>query len=404
MSAPGTDRAGEAARYRLAIVVSHPIQYFAPLHARLAQRSDIALKVFFTWHAGDVPVRDRGFGQNIAWDIALTSGYVSELVPNTSPDPGPHHFAGLRNPTLIERIAAWRPDAAIIHGWAWLSHLQALHGLRRRGIRTLFRGDSHLLDDAPAGARRLAKRTLLKRVFSWCDGFLVTGVANRTYYEAFGVPPHRLFPCPHSIDVTRFAEPAETLDAEAARWREELGLAGRTVILFAGKFEHRKRPVELARAVLALDHRPELAAVFAGGGELQGELEAIAAPCPDRIRLLPFQNQSRMPLVYRLGDVFVLPSEHGESWGLAVNEALACGRPVIVSDRVGCAADVVDPNCGRIFPWHDVAALHRAIDEMVAFPQHLGTMRAAASRRAQQFDIAVTERTLLAALEAVCRR
>lgn len=389
-----------AAPHHLAIVVSHPIQYFTPLYRRLAQRNDIKLKVFFTWHAGEQAVRDRGFAQDVAWDIPLTSGYCYELVPNVAADPGTHSFFGLRNPSLVDMVTNWRPDTAIVHGWAWRSHLQALCGLPARGIRTLLRGDSHLLDETRHAFRRLAKRALLTRIFRRPAGFLVTGAANRAYYEAFGVPAAHLYSCPHSIDVARFAEPAAALDTEALRWRHELGIGDdRTVILYAGKFEARKRPVDLARASLALE-RPELMIVLVGGGALQGEIDAIAAAHPDRVRVLPFQNQTRMPIVYRLGDLFVLPSAYGESWGLAVNEALAAWRPVLVSDRVGCASDVVDPKCGRVFAANDLAALQQALGDMTAEPERLRDMRSAAAKRAWQFDIAATEDALISAVNA----
>lgn len=388
-----------AAPHRLAIIVSHPIQYFVPLYSRLGQRDDIALKIFFTWHDGKRPVLDRGFARDVAWDIPLTDGFCHELVPNVSRDPGTHRFSGLRNPSLLDRVTAWRPDAAIVHGWAWQSHLLALRGLHAAGVATFFRGDSHLLDETNGGLRWHMKRSLLRRVFQWPTGFLVTGSANQAYYEAFGVPRHRLRHCPHSVDVARFAEPAAALEAEAARWRLELGIKDDAmVVLFAGKFEPRKRPVELARAVLALE-RSDVVALFVGGGELQPELDALAAAYRDRMKLLPFQNQTRMPIVYRLGDVFVLPSAFGESWGLAVNEALAAARPVLVSDRVGCAADVIDPACGRVFRANDLAAMRQALAEMTGERGRLSEMRGAAAKRAWQFDIASTERALVAALD-----
>jgi glycosyltransferase involved in cell wall biosynthesis len=387
---------------RLAVIVSHPIQYFVPLYQRLGARGDVAIKVFFTWHAGEEAVEDRGFRERVAWDIPLTQGYEFELVPNVAADPGTHRFLGLRNPTLVDRVMAWRPDVVHVTGWAWLSHLRALHAFHRRGVRTLFRGDSHLLDAAPSGPRGWVKRALLRRAFSWPAGFLVVGSANRAYYQFFGVEPARLYPCPHSIDVARFAEPARELEQEAARWRAQLGIsAGQTVLLFAGKFERKKRPVDLMRSMKRLNH-PGIVLVLAGAGELQGEIDAIAAADPGRFRVIPFQNQSRMPLVYRLGDLFVLPSAYGETWGLAVNEALACGRPVLVSDRVGCAADVVDASCGRTFRRSDGSALANAVDELVENQGKLAEMRVAAAARARLFDVAVTEAALIAAMEQVC--
>jgi glycosyltransferase involved in cell wall biosynthesis len=380
---------------RLAIIVSHPIQYYAPLYPRLARRDDIAIKVFFTWHAGQAAVEDRGFNSPVAWDIPLTEGYDFELVRNVSSAPGTHHFFGLRNPSLVERVTVWRPDVVHITGWAWLSHLIALRAFSKKGIPTLFRGDSHLLDRPQRGVRWWTKRALLTRVFSWPTGLLVTGAANRAYYEAFGVEPNRLLPCPHSIDVHRFAEPGDVFEQQAARWRLRLGIdRDRCVLLFAGKFERKKQPVELMRAVQALSD-PGLVLVMIGSGELEAEVNAVAASNPERFRVLPFQNQNNMPVVYRLGDLFVLPSAFAETWGLAVNEALACGRPVLVSDRVGCAADLVDPSCGRVFSQADPTALIVALSEMIGDRNRLAKMGQLATERAWLFDISHTETALI---------
>jgi glycosyltransferase involved in cell wall biosynthesis len=389
------------ARRRIAFVVSHPIQYLAPLYWRLAGRDDTEVKVFFTWHAGERAVDDRGFGRPIAWDIPLTEGYDFELVANVASDPGPHKFLGLRNPMLLDRVMSWRPDVVHINGWAWLSHLQLLLALKKRGVRTLFFGDSHLLDGNTNGPRWWIKSAALRRVFSWPTACLFAGSANRAYFETFGVPPQRLYPCPHAIDVSRFAEPAAQREEEAARWRSGLGIAAdRKVLLYAGKFEPKKRPTELMRAFVQLPD-PSLVLVMVGSGELQGEIDAIAAGDPARIRILPFQNQSRMPVVYRLGDIFVLPSGFGESWGLAVNEALACGRPVIVSDRVGCAADTVDASCGRIFRSNDWSEFGKTVAAMFGLSDKLADMRHAAGERARAFDVGVAETALVAAVDGI---
>jgi glycosyltransferase involved in cell wall biosynthesis len=389
---------------RLAVVVSHPIQYSVPLYQRLSQRDDLEIKVFFTWHAGAGPVEDRGFARPVAWDIPMTQDYEFEPVPNVSRYPGTHHFFGLRNPSLVGRVTSWQPDIVHVTGWAWLSHLQVMHGLRRLGTPIMFRGDSHLLDPVSFRPRWWIKRAILRRVFSWPAVFLVVGSANRSYYEAFGVEPARLFPCPHSIDVARFAEPAATLEEEAARWRQELGIgSAQKVVLFAGKFESKKRPVNLMRAVQQLASS-DVVMVLVGGGELQNEIDAIAATDPARFRVLPFQNQSRMPIVYRIGDVFVLPSARGETWGLAVNEALACGRPVLVSDRVGCAPDLVNGTYGAVFPSNDLSALTRTLGELINNPELRSDMRRTASEHAWSFDIAVTETALVEAMAQTLAR
>jgi glycosyltransferase involved in cell wall biosynthesis len=228
----------------------------------------------------------------------------------------------------------------------------------------------------------------------------VVGKANRYYYQTFGVDAERLYLCPHSIDVKRFAEPAESYEKDALLWRHEMGISDdRCVILFAGKFMSSKHPIELMRAVQTLPESAVL--VMVGGGELESEVKAIAAANPERFRVMPFQNQSRMPVVYRLGDLFVLPSVSGETWGLAVNEALACGRPVLVSDRVGCEADVVDPSCGQVFSCDDPLNLMQALREMTQNRHKLEKMKQAARKKAWSFDIPRTESAMMACISRV---
>jgi glycosyltransferase involved in cell wall biosynthesis len=339
---------------RLAIIVSHPIQYYVPLYRRLARRDDLEIKVFFTWHAGAAAQWDRGFGKSFAWDIPLTDGYEFEFVRNTARDPGTHRFWGLRNPELVQRVLAWKPDAVHVTGYAWCSHLRALPAFARAGVPVLFRGDSHLLDGRGPWWRSQLKRLVLRKVFSWPAAFLCVGQANKSYYRAFGVSDAKLFDCPHSVEIDRFAEPEATLEQQATEWLRELGIDDRQrVLLFAGKFEDKKRPLPLMRAFLK-SQQNRTVLLLVGDGRFDQEVRDLAARDPERFRVLPFQNQSRMPLVYRLADMLVLPSAYGETWGLAVNEAMACGRAALVSDRVGCHQDVVRPGeNGEVFAADD---------------------------------------------------
>ena len=361
-----TGAGGRGGRRRLAFVVTHPIQYYVPIYRLLAARDEVEVKGFFTWHAGQASRFDPGFQREVAWDIPLTEGYDFEAVPNTAVDSGPHRFGGIRCPELAARVRAWRPDAVHLTGYAYHAHLRLLWALHRHGVPVLFRGDSHLLDAAPA-AKRLLKSIVLRAIFSWPEVFLFTGQNNRRYYEAFGVPAAKLVACPHSIEISRFADNAEQHEREAAEWRAALGLPAATpVLLFAGKFETKKRPVELVRAFRQLG-RTAWQLVMLGDGPLRQAVEAEAAQAPDLIRVLPFQNQSRMPVTYRLGDVFVLPSAFDETWGLAVNEALACGRPVLVSDKVGCAPDVVSAGVnGEVFRADDWGDFRRALERLLS--------------------------------------
>ena len=150
------------------------------------------------------------------------------------------------------------------------------------------------------------------------------------------------------------------------------------------------------------DLAEDVVLVMVGSGELEADVRALAAQVPHRFVVLPFQNQSRMPLVYRLGDLFVLPSAYNETWGLAVNEAMACGRAVLVSNRVGCAQDLVDTATGRVFLCEDQASLPRALAVLVRDRSRLAAMGRAAASRAKTFDIAASEDAVMKAVGSIC--
>ena len=393
---------GTQSPLRLTFVISHPIQYHVPLYRRLARRNDMKIRVFYTWHGGEKEVWDSGFKREIAWDIPLTEGYDYEVVPNKSRHPGTHHFMGLRNSGLFEAVISRRPDAVHITGYPYAGHLVALRSLSKRGIPLLFRGDSHLLDPSPAW-KALAKKLILNRLFRYPAAFLYVGKNNRDYYRAYGVPDEKLFYCPHSIELDRFAEPAEEFESQALAWRRSLGIEDdKIVLLFAGKFERKKQPVALMRAFAGMN-RNDMILLMVGDGELGDVVRSMAQQYPRLFKVLPFQNQSMMPIVYRLGDIFVLPSSAKETWGLAVNEAMACSRAVLVSDRVGCATDAVNPGVtGEMFGIGNWEDFQKKLSSLVADRSSLKQMGSAARRAASKFNIQATETGLISALEAIC--
>ena len=345
---------------RLAVVVSHPIQYYSPWFRWLAA-CGWTLRVFYLWDAGAADHKDREFGRNIVWDVDLLSGYEHEFVPNLAREPGTHHFRGLNNPELGSRLRAWQPDAILLFGYKYLSHLRLLLA---PPAPLIFRGDSHLLD-AP-GPRRL-KRWALRLVYGRCAAITYVGHANRDYFRAFGVPPEKLFHAPHCVNADHFIATAETR-AATENLRTSLGLQGKRIVLFAGKLIPKKRPRELLAAFLELADANAALVIVGEGSELT-RMQQLAATRPALcVRFLPFANQSEMPSRYLLADVFALPSGGPEeTWGLAVNEAMHLGVPCLVSDRVGCQRDLVTENeTGWVFPSDAPSglrdALRRALD------------------------------------------
>jgi glycosyltransferase involved in cell wall biosynthesis len=371
---------------RLAIVSTHPIQYYAPVFRALARSNAVQPKVFFTWsQTASESVVDPGFERVIAWDIPLLDGYESEFVTNTAGNPGTHHFRGIVNPGLIQAIDDWGADAVLVFGWNLHSHLRVLRYFKGL-IPVFFRGDSTLLD------RRSPWKAALRRIFlGWVyrhvDVAIAVGSNNRDYYRWCALPEERIVFAPHAVDIRRFADPEGRHAERAAQWRSELGIPpAARVVVFAGKLQPKKDPLLLLEAFTRCGVPGHL--VFVGNGELERQLQFKARGRRD-VHFLPFQNQSAMPAVYRLGDVFALPSRGpGETWGLALNEAMACRRPVIAGSKVGGARDLIaDDVTGWVFQSGDVEQLTAVVGKALSCDDAtLGEMSVAAERESARWS------------------
>jgi glycosyltransferase involved in cell wall biosynthesis len=348
---------------RLAIVITHPIQYYAPLFKLLNQRKQIDIKVFYTWGEGSVKKFDPAFGKDIDWDIPLLDGYNYEWAQNTATDPGSHHFKGIITPGLTDQIKEWKPNAILVFGWAYQSHLKVLRYFKNK-IPVYFRGDSTLLDELP-GPRSLLKTVFLKWVYSHVDHAFYVGTNNKAYFKKYGLKDNQLSFAPHAIDNKRFE-----IDRceEASALRQSLGITTTNLlILFAGKFEEKKAPGLLLDAFLSLNNS-NVHLLFVGNGILEDSLHNKAAGNKN-IHFLDFQNQSLMPVMYQACDLFCLPSNGpGETWGLAINEAMACKKGIVASDKCGCAIDLVTKDNGMIFRSDNVNELKLALATLTENP------------------------------------
>jgi len=357
----------------LAIVSSHPIQYNAPLFRTLSLRDDLRIKVFYSWE-GTANQVDPEFGEKIVWDIPLLEGYDHCFVPNISIDPGSHHFRGLDNPDMLNAVEQWGADAVLVYGWASRTHLRVLrhfHGKRP----VYFRGDSTLLTGGNP-VRKFLRRLWLSWVYKHVDIAFYPGQRSKEYFLAHGLSEEQLVHVPHSIDTQRFQIDSDEQESCALEQRQALGIPDNAlVVLFAGKLVRRKQPELLLRCMLELIPKSDNSVhlIFAGTGPLLDSLKKLAADSAN-VHFIGFRNQSEMPATYRLGDVFVLPSSI-ETWGLAVNEAMACGRPVIVSDRVGCAPDLVKPGItGDVFRNGDMEGLKNILMKYINEPENTRLM------------------------------
>lgn len=356
---------------KLAIITSHPIQYYAPWFRYLAKEADFTVKVFYLWDFGVTQQVDVGFQQSLQWDIPLLTGYDYEFVSNISPNPGTHHFWGLQNPSLISQVRAYKPDAVLLMSYNYASLYSFLLNWDAHQVPLLFRGDSHRLSP-PTGLKAWARRQFISLIYRRFAACLYVGKANYDYFRYHGVATNHLFFSPHAIDNDRFKAQTKTATQQAVAWKRELGIPNNNaVILFAGKFEAKKRPLDLLRAFLQAQ-LSQVSLLFVGAGPLEQDLKSEAAEHRN-IYFACFQNQTLMPRTYAVADLVVLPSYGScETWGLAINEAMCLGIPVIASTHVGCTQDLIHPHeNGLIFPAGDVPALTRSLQEAFSDRQRL---------------------------------
>ena len=348
---------------KLAIITTHPIQYNAPMFALLSSRAKVEVKVFYTW--GESVLREKydpGFGKTISWDIPLLEGYDYCFVKNKAADPGSHHFKGIDNPTLIKEVKEWKADAVLIYGWSFKSHLEAMRYFHGK-IPVFFRGDSTILVKKN-NVQSLIRKYFLRWVYSHIDKAFYVGTNNKSYFLQNGIKEKDILFAPHAVDNKRFIDEASIFQQQADEWRKDLGISPSDLtIVYAGKLEPVKNLEWLIETIKEIDETIPIKLIFVGNGPSEKQLKHMAKN-DRRFLFIDFQNQQKMPVVYRLGQVFILCS-HSETWGLSINEAMASGRSILVNEKCGCATDLVQNGVnGYVYSSSDENSLIKYIKEM----------------------------------------
>ncbi|MEO6222976.1 MAG: glycosyltransferase family 4 protein [Vicinamibacterales bacterium] len=349
--------------FRVAVVNSHPIQYFAPLYAFLNRDPSVEVTALY---CSDISLRggmDPGFGQEVKWDVDLLEGYASVFLGDAR-HRVPGGFWSLVCPEIWTEIRSGRYDAVWLHGYAYAADLIAFFAAKSRGLAVLYRSETHL-GLQRSGWKRRMRDGVLSVAARFVDRFLAIGTANRDYYRSLGVPEARIFDVPYTVDNARFIAAARMSAADRVSARQKFGLPpDRPVILFASKMTPRKHPDDVIKSVARLrDEGLPASLLMVGTGEMETTLRSLVVEynLAGQVTFAGFVNQAELPKVYALSDVFVLPAEN-EPWGLIVNEVMCAGVPVIVAAEVGCVPDLVhDGRNGLLTRAGDVASLTAAL-------------------------------------------
>jgi glycosyltransferase involved in cell wall biosynthesis len=380
---------------RLAYLVSHPIQYQAPLLRRIAQEKDIELTVLFGSDFSVRDYKDEGFGVGVKWDVPLLEGYQHEFLPNIRDTSG----VSVTSPVshgIISRLRGNKAkpgfDVLWVHGYATINAMQGILAANMLGIPVLLRAESWLRDRARTGPKLAAKNlffSILKRLI---DATLPIGTLNSAYWTYYFGTDFPQFLMPYAVDNQYFQQQSLAAVAGRAELLAELDLdPSRPVILFASKLQYRKHCDDLLEAYTRLSPgkgiEPLPYLVIVGDGEHRKQLESEAAATGLKsIRFCGFRNQSELPRFFDIASVFVLPSRH-EPWGLIVNEVMNAGRAVIISDDVGCQPDLIEDGVqGAIFPVRDIDALTDALRRVLATPETASNMGQHALARIQHWS------------------
>ncbi|MEO8380889.1 MAG: glycosyltransferase family 4 protein [Acidobacteriota bacterium] len=346
--------------YRVALVASHVIQYQAPFFRLLAAEPDLDLTVLFCSRSGAETYVDTEMQTSLRWDLDLLSGYTHRFLRNYGRGEG---ATRLLNPGLVPAILGGRYDAVILFlGWGTATSLLGIAACRLSDTPYFLFGDSSFIPPP-----RPARDALLRGIIGLADGYLVSGAFNADYYRHYGADPGRFFDVPWAIDNDRFARDSRFAPGQREAMRARAGIRDdQMAIVFSAKLLPRKDPMTLLRAVDAMRLRDRAAVIFLGHGQLRDEVEQFARERGLTVHFAGFVNQTELPRFYAAADLFVLPSLD-DPRATVVNEAMACGLPVIITDRCGPAGDIVrHGDNGYVFEAGDVRTLAAHLDRLAA--------------------------------------
>jgi glycosyltransferase involved in cell wall biosynthesis len=361
---------GTAAK-RVAIINPHPIQYFAPLYAYLSAAEGIDLTVLYCTDHSLRAGRATGFGQSFVWDVDLLDGYRSVFLGSRARTRTPAGFLSLIVPEVWKELGSGKYDAVVVHGHRYAANWLAVAAAKRFGVKVMMRSETHLGLRRPWWVRSMRKATV-GSLYRLCDQVLAIGTANARFYREMGVAEQNIALVPYAVDNERFGRASRLSSSERSGELAALGVSPhRPVVLYASKFQRRKHPDDVVRAAAELTRRgAEFTLLMVGDGEMRVELERLARDLGlENVVFAGFINQRRLPTIYGISDVFVLPSE-SEPWGLIVNEVMCAGLPVVVAHGVGCVEDlVVHGENGFLFEVGDVAGLAAALQPLLSSPE-----------------------------------
>lgn len=345
--------------FKVSYLLGVPTHYFSPLFSEFAKCSRLDFTTYYCSDETVNVVKDLGFGIELKWDTPLLGGYKYKVLKNYSLKPSIFAgFFGLINPGIITEFKRGKYDATIIHGWSCVTNILAALSAKAFGTKVFLRGENPFFHELkkPLWKRFIKKLLLQYGLFPFVDAFLYIGEENKAFYQYYHVPDKKLFFTPYCVDNKRFYGEYVKLKEKKFELRKILHLPhDKVIILYVAKLIDKKRPFDLLYAYETIQSDKK-ALVFVGEGYLRKDMEKYVQDNGlQDVYFVGFKNQSEISVYYAIGDIFVLPSGIGETWGLVVNEAMNFGLPIVVSDMVGSGKNLVSQGeNGFVFPMGDI--------------------------------------------------
>jgi 1,2-diacylglycerol 3-alpha-glucosyltransferase len=360
---------------RIVILTEIIAPYRIPVFNALARQTGVNLHVIF------LAETDAAVRQWLVYKNEIKFSY--EVLPSWRWRVGKHSI--LVNRGLWSALETANPRAILCGGYNYPASWESLWWARRRKVRFVLWTESNQRDKRSG----LTHVEWLKRYFvNSCNAFVVPGKSSSAYLKTLGVGEEVIFTAPNSVDNAFFATHAENVRSQAVEFRKKWQLPSR-FILFVGRLVPEKGVFDLLEAYAKLESsiQSEVGLVFAGDGVSRRELERRAKQISPGIVCFPgFAQREDLAGFYALADVLVLPT-HSDPWGLVVNEAMACGLPIIVSNVAGCAADLVEDGWnGYVVPPGDSNKLSVAINSLLRQPELKQQMSARSLERIRNYS------------------
>ena len=355
--------------------------YRIPVFNVLAQRTGLDLHVIFLAETDETLRQWRVYKDEIRFSY--------QVLPSWRWRAGKSSF--LLNRGLWSALNKVKPEVLICGGYAYAASWEALLWARRHGVEFVLWSESNRHD---ARRRRAAVEWLKTYFLRHCDRFVVPGKASFEYLRSLGAAASNIVTAPNAVDNRWFAAQAESVRSQAAAFREKMRLKLKLklplrFILFVGRLVREKGVFDLLAGYAKLESgvRSEVGLVFAGDGVAKEELMQQAKLISASAICFPgFAQREDLAGLYALAEALVLPT-HSDPWGLVVNEAMACGLPIIASSVAGCSADLVEDGWnGYVVPPRDLEKLRVAMETVVRQPELRHQMSARSLERIQNYS------------------